>query len=103
MIIYGLSNCDSCKKALRALPDFKLHDVRAQPLSRAELKEFYARFGADLVNRRSTTWRNLSDAERQSDPLDLLAAHPSVMKRPLLRHGGGLLLGWGEETQKVLL
>jgi len=63
----------------------------------------HARFGADLVNRKSTTWRQLSEAERQRDPRELLAEHPALMKRPLIDDGGTLYLGWGKDTQAALL
>ena len=60
-------------------------------------------FGDDLVNRRSTTWRGLDAAERARDPLDLLVAHPSLMKRPLIAHEGQFHLGWTKEVQAALL
>lgn len=107
MIIYGLKNCDTCRKARKAVEaagkDVVFRDVRAEPLERAELAEFLERLGPDLVNRRSTTWRGLSDAERAGDPLDLLAAHPSLMKRPVVQFGDALLLGWSAQVQAQVL
>jgi arsenate reductase-like glutaredoxin family protein len=61
-----------------------------------------ARFGDALVNRKSTTWRGLDDAARAAEPLALIAAHPAVMKRPLIDAGGTLYLGWGKEVQAAL-
>ena len=103
MVIFGLKNCDTCKKALRALPGAKLHDVRENPLEHTELERFFAAFGDALINRKSTTWRGLSEAERARDPIVLLGAHPTLMKRPVIEGKQGLFLGWGEETRKVLL
>ena len=60
-------------------------------------------FGEALVNRQSTTWRGLSEAERAQEALTLLAAHPTLMKRPLIDAGGALYLGWGKDTQHALL
>jgi arsenate reductase len=62
-----------------------------------------ARFGKDLLNTRSTTWRNLSEAERNRAPLDLLKDHPTLMKRPLIEAAGQLYLGWTADVQKALL
>lgn len=103
MKIYGLKNCDACRKALKELPDAELQDVRENPLKSHEISRFLNRFGDALVNRKSATWRALGDAERAADPIDLLTNHPTLMKRPVIEHDGELFLGWGEETRKALL
>lgn len=100
--LYGIKTCDTCRKAVKAL-GCDLIDVRATPLERAELERFHTRFGAALVNTRSTTWRGLDEAERSRDPLDLLAAHPTLMKRPLIDVDGELYLGWGKDVQTALV
>ena len=102
MKIYGLKACDTCRKAVKAT-GAELVDVRAAPLSRAELERFRAAFGEDLVNRRSTTWRGLTEEERAGDPLELLAAHPALMKRPVIEKDGALWLGWGKDVQAAVL
>ena len=101
MKLYGIKTCDTCRKALKALPNADFIDVRATPLNRAELQRFLDAFGADLVNTRSTTWRAMSEAERAADPLDQLTAHPTLMKRPVIDNGT-LHLGWGKDVQAAL-
>lgn len=101
-VIYGLKACDTCKKAQKAL-GFELIDVRANPLERAQLEQFFAAFGDALVNRASTTWRGLDEAARAGDPLDLIAAHPALMKRPVIEVDGTLYLGWRKDVQAALL
>ena len=105
--IHGLKNCDTCRKALSELKaaghDASLRDVRAEPLSDAEITRFLTAFGDALVNRRSTTWRGLGDAERASDPKGLLMEYPSLMKRPVITAGDALYLGWTGETRAALL
>ncbi|MEX5727224.1 arsenate reductase [Rhodovulum iodosum] len=107
MRIYGLKSCDTCRKALKALeaaghaPAF--HDIRAAPLPPGEITRFRDTFGDALVNRRSTTWRGLDEADRAADPAALLAAHPALMKRPVIEADGVLYLGWGPEVQVALL
>ena len=93
--IWGLTACDACRAARKAMPGAAFIDVRANPPDRATLARFHAAFGDALVNRRSTTWRGLPEAERARDPLDLLAAHPALMKRPVIEDDqGALTLGW---------
>lgn len=102
MKIYGLKNCDTCRKALKALPDFSLVDVRADGLPATLLERALAQFDDKLVNTRSTTWRGLSEEERAGAPLALLQAHPALMKRPLIERDGELYLGWDKSTQAAL-
>ena len=102
MILYGLKTCDTCRKALKLLPDAAFVDVRATGVPTDVLRAALAQFGAALVNTRSTTWRGLAEAERARDPLELLADHPTLMKRPLISDGGELLLGWSPQTRSAL-
>ncbi|KFE36889.1 arsenate reductase family protein [Thioclava atlantica] len=103
MIVYGISTCDTVRKARKALEaagrEVEFRDVRAEPLSSAETAEFEAAFGDKIVNRASTTWRSLSEAERAAPVADLLRAHPALMKRPVIREGGKLTLGWAKPVQ----
>lgn len=103
MILYGLKTCDTCRKALKSLPNAEFRDVRADGVPEEVLKKAHARFGASLLNTRSTTWRGLDEAERQGDPLALLSAHPALMKRPLIVEGEAMHLGWGPEVREAVL
>ena len=87
MILYGLKNCDTCRKALKKLPDCRLMDVRADGVPGDVLQRALETFGDKLVNNRSTTWRGLSDEERQQPAIELLQQHPALMKRPLIADG----------------
>jgi len=100
--IYGLKNCDNCRKAKKALGE-DVRDVREDPLTRAQLETFFEAFGAALLNTRSTTWRGLDETQRAGDVLGLLQEHPTLMKRPVIEHDGKLFLGWGKEVQAALL
>lgn len=103
MILYGLKTCDTCRKALKSLEDAEFRDVRQDGVPEAHLKLAFERFGMSLLNTRSTTWRGLDAAERAGDPLELLAAHPTLMKRPLIVEGDEMHLGWGRDVQAALL
>lgn len=102
MKLYGLKNCDTCRNALKALPDAAFFDVRADGVPGDVLSAAQAQFGAALLNTRSTTWRGLDAAERERDALDLLKDHPTLMKRPLIDVDGTLHLGWGKDVQAAL-
>lgn len=100
--ILGLKTCDTCRKAIKALPNATFRDIRADPLTAAERADLIAAFGDVLINRASTTWRGLSDDEKSQNADALLAAHPTLMKRPAIQHNGAWYLGWKAETQKAL-
>lgn len=102
MRLYGLKNCDTCRKALKALPKAHLVDVRAEGVPEDVLATALAQFGDALVNTRSTTWRGMDEAERNKPPLEQLQASPSLMKRPLIVDGADMYLGWTKETQAAL-
>ncbi len=106
MKLYGLKNCDTCRRALKALKagghEVELVDVRNDGIKPQELERLFVVFGTDLLNRRSTTWRKLSEAQREAKPVQLLLDHPALMKRPVVIEEGGLLtLGWGKDAQKL--
>lgn len=103
MILYGLKTCDTCRKALKSLPAADFVDVRADGMPADVLETALAQFGAALVNTRSTTWRELPEAERARPSLDLLRDHPTLVKRPLIVDGDGRMhLGWTAETRAAL-
>lgn len=107
MNIYGLKNCSTCRKAVKDLTDaghqVEMIDVRDTPLDMPTLARFHAALGSDLLNTRSTTWRELSEEARAGLPLNLLVEHPTLMKRPVIDTGSALHLGWTKDTQTALL
>ena len=102
MVLYGLKTCDTCRKALKALPNVEFVDVSQSPVPTDVLARALDRFGEKLLNTRSTTWRGLEDAERAKAPMALLQEHPKLMKRPLIVDGDQMYLGWDKATQGAL-
>ena len=94
VILYGLDNCDTCRKARNWLARFgvehKFVDYRAQRIAPETLKTWATQLGGwdKLVNRASTTWRTLSDARKTpgSDPewTLLIKEYPALVRRPVL-------------------
>ncbi|MDW3222971.1 MAG: ArsC/Spx/MgsR family protein [Paracoccaceae bacterium] len=103
MIIFGLKNCDTCRKALKSLPQAELVDVRLDGIPDSVLTAALETFGDAVINTRSKTWRGLEEHERNLPAIDLLRLHPAVMKRPLIATEASLYLGWHRETQQELV
>ncbi|MEM7082381.1 MAG: Spx/MgsR family RNA polymerase-binding regulatory protein [Pseudomonadota bacterium] len=112
IVVYGLKNCDSCKKALRHLAERTIEaaliDVRATPPTAQQLRAWCVRFGRDaLVNKRSTTWRNLTDNDKHilsdEDAVALLVAQPTLMKRPVIETQDHALLGFNADELDAFL
>ncbi len=103
--LYGISNCDTIKKAKRWLDaqaiDYRFHDYRKQGLSRQQLEDWADELGWEaLLNRRGTTWRQLPEAQKQALDRDLaislMLEQPAMIKRPLLDLGSSRKLGFSE-------
>lgn len=107
MMIYGLATCPTCQKARKALEaagkDFNFRDVRADPLSEAELATLIVEFGDRLVDRTTHDWRGLSDWLKHSEAEAQIAAQPKLMTRPVIQDGDAYYLGWDETVQAALL
>ncbi|MGQ4275706.1 arsenate reductase [Pseudidiomarina sp. E22-M8] len=101
--VFGIPNCDTVRKARRFLDDhaidYDFHDVREQPLPLETLQTWLQQVGRNtLINKRSTSWRELSDEEKQllDDVIavQLLQRFPTLMKRPVLQQHEQLLVGF---------
>ena len=109
--LYGLKNCDTCKKAVTALTgaghEVALVDIRADTDLGVKVPQWLDAVGAGtLVNRRSTTWRGLPADEKarveQGDAEALLIANPTLIKRPVIEAGPDVHVGWTKDVQAVL-
>lgn len=112
LTIFGIPNCDSCKKARKWLAanniEHRFHDVRVDGLTREHIDQWLTRVPwKKLVNTRSTTWRKLPEPDR--DNLDekttpaLLLNNPTLLKRPVLATGSHVLIGFVAEQYDELL
>ena len=111
--LYGLKNCDTCRKARKWLDRFGIAhdfvDVREQlprPEAFVSWKDAVGGWDA-LINKSSTTWRQLpdnlkspgSDAEWKL----LLRGHPALVKRPLVvMDDGRVAQGFSDNGYKKL-
>ena len=110
-ILYGIKNCDSVKKAKKWLEQenipYQFHDFRTDGLSAELLQEFISASDLTaLLNKRSTTFRNLSDEIKNnlSDEVmrEIILAQPTLIKRPLLKHDKAFLVGFKDSQYQEI-
>ncbi|MBL8384966.1 MAG: arsenate reductase [Burkholderiales bacterium] len=113
LTLYGIPNCDQVRRARAWLDQrrtpYRFHDFKRDGLPPALASAWLAALGAEaLINRKGTTWRRLSDAERASadapaGALALLTAQPSLVRRPVLAARGRICAGYDERAFEELI
>lgn len=112
LTVYGIKNCDTVRKALKALDaaqhDVTFVDVRKDGLSQATVESWLEHVDVEvLLNKRGTSWRNLSDAEKlsaQADPAAAIVQAPTLFKRPVIvAADGAISVGWKKPEQDLYL
>lgn len=105
LILYGIPNCDTVKKARTWLDGrglaYTFHDYKKAGADTAKLADWCDTAGWDKVlNRAGTTFKKLPDTDKadldQAKAVAIMAANPSCIKRPIVEHPGGLLVGFKE-------
>ena len=104
MILYGIPNCDTVKKARAWLSEHghahTFHDFKKQGVPPESLARWVQAVGWEkLLNRKGTTWRQLDDTVRAgvTDATSARAvalANPSVIKRPVVQWADGITVGF---------
>lgn len=111
LVVYGIKNCDSVKKARAWLETqaiiYRFHDYRVDGLDADLLNSFIAALGwENVLNQRSTSWRQLDEAQKSdlsSDKaLQLMLATPTLIKRPIIDTGTQLLVGFNPQQLSTL-
>jgi Spx/MgsR family transcriptional regulator len=107
MIIYGISNCDTVKKAKNWLDshniDYKFHDFRKDGINRDIINGWLNTVAWDkILNKRSTSWRNLDASTQQAvnatNVVDLLVENPTLIKRPVMNVNDIITVGFNSDT-----
>ena len=93
--IYGIKSCSTMKKAFTKLDElgvsYDFHDYKKQGIDKESVQCWIASLGIDKVlNKRGTTWRKLTDEQKQAadsdvdNAIDLLIENTSMIKRPIV-------------------
>ncbi len=102
-VLFGIPNCDTVREARAWLTDRGIacgfHDLRKDGIGEERLRHWSALVGWEaLLNRRGTTWRGLAAEEREgldeAGAIGLMAAHPALIRRPVVEHEHGLVVGF---------
>ncbi|MEM8800121.1 MAG: ArsC family reductase [Pseudomonadota bacterium] len=110
LTIYGISTCDTVKKARKAFEAadraYVFHDYRQDGITQQMIDRFIGEFGWEaMLNKRSTTWRNLSDDERsglsETTARALFLNQPTIIKRPIIEDGTTRSIGFTPKVQDV--
>ena len=110
-ILYGIPNCDTVKKAQKWLLqhqiDFTFHDYRKDGLDNALIQHFLSKTSwSDLLNKRSTSYRLLTDVQKETlneeNAIALFIEFPTLIKRPLLITENKTEIGFKAENYQAI-
>ena len=93
--IYGIKSCSTMKKAFTKLDELgvnhNFHDYKKQGIDKDSVQRWVDELGINKVlNKRGTTWRKLTDEQKQAadanidNAIDLLVKNTSMIKRPIV-------------------
>lgn len=108
LIIYGIKNCDTMKKAFTWLENnginYTFHDYKKAGIDENQLSSWLKFVPLEsLINSKGTTYKKLSDEEKQqltipNTAIPIMIANTSMIKRPIAAYCGKLLLGFDEKS-----
>ncbi len=106
--LYGISNCDTVRKAIKYLDvndiRYQFIDYRKNPISLEKLQTIVSIVGwENLINRRSTTYRSLSEKQKKNINYDLVLNYPTLIKRPVLITEDEVLVGFSEKKYATII
>ena len=112
LTIYGIPNCDSCRKARKFIAEkgleFTFHDIRKDGIDIQMLERWSGKVGWEsLLNRKSLTWRQVPESDRQNMTRDramvLMLEEPTLIKRPVLESEQFTAVGFSEPRFEAFL
>ena len=106
--VYCINTCSTCKTAKKELEDAGYavfwRDVKAKDMGLADWQSIEAAVGWEaMVNKKSQTWRNLDDDQKEGldrdKAIELMVMKPTLMKRPVIDRGDGMTVGWTDAVK----
>lgn len=110
--LYGIKNCDTVKKARKWLDahsvPYTFHDFRVDGINKTLVNNFLKQIDLEtLINKRGTTWRKLSDKEKEfknkTQAVELILNNPTIIKRPVLDANKKYSVGFSDENYKAII
>ena len=110
LTLYGIPNCDTVKKARTALAEkgyeVAFHDFRKDGLAAGQVQGWLAHVSMEkLLNKRGTSWRKLSDADKANEGeahlVALMVDNPTLIKRPVIEHDGKVTVGFAKDVEAL--
>ncbi|CCQ12153.1 FIG138056: a glutathione-dependent thiol reductase [Pseudoalteromonas luteoviolacea B = ATCC 29581] len=110
-IMYGISNCDTIKKAKKQLEtqgiSYTFHDYRKDGITKDLVDSFLNTLSWEsLLNKRGTTYRQLNDEQKANlnpeKAIALMLEFPALIKRPVLHHRDTYILGFNKAVYEGL-
>ena len=111
VVIYGIKNCDTIKKAKKWLElqgiDYRFHDYRTDGIDQSLVDSFLTQQSWEvLLNKRGTTWRQQPEEVKQTidenSAVALMLEHPAMIKRPVLTTLNKVVVGFkAEQYQEI--
>ena len=111
IILYGIKNCDTVKKARKWLDDhsvpYTFHDFRVDGINKTLINNFLTQVDLEtLINKRGTSWRKLSDKEKEfktkKQAIELMLNNPTIIKRPVLDAKKKIYVSFSDENYKSI-
>lgn len=112
IVVHGIANCDTMKKARTWLEGqglaYDFHDYKKVGISAEKLEAWADAVGWEvLLNKAGTTFRKLPDSDKagidRAKAIALMVEQPSLIKRPVLEHPGGVLVGFKPDAYAASL
>jgi arsenate reductase len=110
LILYGIPNCDTVKKARDWLAAkgiaYAFHDYKKMGVDADRLKIWIGLIGWETVlNRAGTTFRALPDEAKtnldEEKAIALMVAQPSMIKRPIFEAGSRIVAGFKPDNAEL--
>ena len=110
--IFGIKNCDTCRKAIKWLETegfkYQFYDLRLDELKISAINKWIEKIGLEtLLNSRSTTWRNLPSKIKENldkeTAVQLMKEFPTLIKRPVFNIGSKFCVGYTLKSKEFLV
>ena len=112
VILYGIPNCNSVKKAIDWLSENKIefifHNYKKEGINIEKLESWSKQVGwKTIFNKKGTTWKLMADQHKnknltEKSAIAIMLSHNSIIKRPVIEQGKTLIVGYDESAMSKI-